>query len=191
MTVQQQKSGKQKRIVRRVVSIFLLIFMPLIIAGALMAGARIHSLFRYEESYFSPQYQELYPSPGPVAIALESALKNGDTRLFSELTGMKREITLEPQPKMMFSILVDVDSYDYFHYLYFDFDTFHRQTYFIKEINQRWVVVPEDLYFYFDSGQWLRVFMPLAMTWWVILAVVGILKGLSYLGARTRAAYGF
>lgn len=189
MTVQMK--NEQKSIIKPVLKVLLLIAVPLVIAGALWLGSYIHGRVRFDEAYFSAEYQEEYSSPGPVAIALETAIKHGDTRLYSELTGLKREIMLESRPKMAYMLLVEVDESGYFHYLYFDFDTFHRQTHYIKEVNQRWVVAPEDVYFYFDSGQWLRTFMPLAMTWWAILIVIGLLKGLSYLGARTRTAYGY
>lgn len=174
-----------------ILKILLLALIPVVLAGAFLLGARIHARFRYDETYFSAAYQQQYASPGSVAIALEQALQQGDSQLYAELTGMQREFTLEAYPELAYMLLVEVDQADYFHYLYFDFDTFHRQTHYIKEQNQRWIAVPEDVYFYFDSGQWLRVFFPLALTWWVFLLAFSIIKGLSHLGARTRSAYGF
>jgi len=49
------------------------------------------------------------------------------------------------------------------------------------------VVVPEDLYFYFHSGRWLRVFLPLALTWWGVEVVVTLVVWIFRRSARLRA----
>ncbi len=191
MTVQTQ-NGEDKVKMSRWLRAVGLVLAPLLIAGVYILGVQIHSQFRYDAAYFSSEYQAKYDSPGMVAIDLERALQQGDMTLYTELTGLKRfSDILAPKPELHFSILIDVDEQGYFHYLYFDFDTYHRQTHYIKEINGRWLVVPEDAFFYFDSGQWLKVFMPIAISWWVLLIAIGIMKGLSYLGSRTRTAYGY
>ena len=191
MSVQKQ-NGEGRVKTSRLFQIIALVLVPLIIAGIYIISVQIHSLFRYDQAYFAPEYQEIYHSPGTVAIALEQVLQNGDMELYAELTGLKGDIEqLEPKPNLHFSILVDVDERDYFHYMYFDFDTFHRDTRYVKEVNGRWIAVPEDAYFYFDSGQWLKVFGPVAASWWVLLLAVAIMKLLSRFGSRTRKAYGW
>ncbi len=191
MSVQKQVVEEKVKQSQRL-KILAVVAVPLIIAGIYILGVQIHGLFRFDQAYFAPEYQETYHSPGMVAIALERALQTGDTQLYAELTGLKREIgEITPRPALHFSILVEVDKRDYFHYLYFDFDTFLRDTHYVKEVNGRWVAVPQDAYFYFDSGQWLKVFGPVSASWWVLFLAIAIMKMLSRLGSRTRTAYGW
>jgi hypothetical protein len=128
--------------------------------------------FRYDEQYFTPNYQEKYNSPGAVARELEGALKVGNQQLLKELRGIHRDPgVLEPKPTLVLSILIDVDDAGYFHYLFFDFDTYRRSIYYIIDVRERWVLVPEDLYFYWQTGRWLDFYIPLALTWWFILII--------------------
>ena len=55
--------------------------------------------------------------------------------------------------------------------MFFDFDTYRRSTYYIIDVRERWVLVPEDLNFYWQTGRWLDFFLPSALTWWVILII--------------------
>lgn len=191
MSVQKQ-FGEDRVKTSQVLRVIALVSVPLIIAGIYILGVQIHALFRYDQAYVASEYQEAYNSPGMVAIALEQALQNGDSQLYAELTGLKTDAEqMTPKPDLHFSILVDVDERDYFHYLYFDFDTMHRDTHYVKEVRGRWVAVPQDAYFYFDSGQWVKVFGPIAASWWVLLLAIAIMKLLSRLGARSRTAYGW
>jgi len=41
------------------------------------------------------------------------------------------------------------------------------------DVRERWVLAPEDLYFYWQTGRWLDFYLPSALTWWVILIVAG------------------
>mgnify|MGYP006291525707 FL=1 len=168
-----------------------LMLIPLLIAGLYALSMTIHARFRYDRTYFTPEYAQKYPSPGEVARTLETVLREGDEQTYAALTGLRREPPdLAPQPRISLSILIDVDERDYFHYLYFNTETFRRSTYFVKEIENRWVVAPEDLYFYFDSGQWTKVFMPVAITWWILWLVVAVARLLYLAGARTRWEHG-
>lgn len=191
MSVQNQVVEKKVKQSQRL-KILVVALVPLIIAGIYILGVQIHGLYRFDQAYFAPEFQETYHSPGMVAIALERALQAGDTQLYAELTGLNSEIgEMIPRPNLHFSILVEVDEREYFHYLYFDFDTFLRDTHYVKEVNGRWVAVPQDAYYYFDSGQWLKVFGPVAASWWVLLLAIAIMKLLSRAGSRTRTAYGW
>ena len=132
--------------------------------------ARLQDSLRYDESYFTPAYLETYHSPGTIARALEGALREGDESLLKELQGLQRDPgNLEPNPNIVLSILIDVDEFGYFHYMFFDFSTYHRSTQHILEVNGRWVSAPDDLYFYWQTGRWWDFFLPPAMIWWVIL----------------------
>ena len=168
-----------------------LMLAPLLVIGLYILGMTIYARFRYDQAYFTPEYAQKYYSPGEVARALETVLKEGDEQTYAALSGLRRDPPdLEPQPRISLSILIDVDEQDYFHYLYFNTETFRRSTHFIKEVENRWVVVPEDLYFYFDSGQWTKVVMPIAVTWWILWLVAAVARLLYLAGARTRAEHG-
>ncbi len=171
--------------------LLILAVLPLVLAGFYAAGAWLYGVYRFDAAAFTPQYQEMYASPGAVAIDLERALQNGDTALYAALTGLKRTPDLPTaQPDLRLTILVDVDDRGYFHYLFFDFATKRRQTHYIKEVQGRWVATPQDAYFYFDSGGWLKVAMPLALSWWVILGVIAIVRQMWVWGVRARLATG-
>jgi len=164
---------------------------PLIIASTYILVVNIHSLSRYDQAYFNAGYRETYNSPGTVARDLEQALRNGDAQLYSELTGLRGKARIvPPRPSIVLSILIDVDDRDYFHYLYFDINTYLRETHYIKEVNGRWLATPQDAYFYFDSGQWTKVFAPLAAVWWAIFMVIALAIYVSRSAARTRASFG-
>jgi hypothetical protein len=167
--------------------VFVLALAPLLIAGLYVLGAQIYGLFRYDQAYFSAEYQSAYPSPGAVAIDLEQVLRTGDTELYADLTGLRREATLGAQrPNVVLSILAEVDERDYFHYLYVDMGTYRRETYHVKEVNGRWIVSPEDAFFYFDSGRWLGVWTPIALIWWCLLIVFILVTLVSRTAAGTR-----
>ncbi|MFQ5593689.1 MAG: hypothetical protein ACE5HA_06035 [Anaerolineae bacterium] len=165
-----------------------LAIVPLFIAGLFAATVTTQSWFRYDETYFAPDYQELYHSPGAVARQWEQALRSGDSTLVAELTGLGHVPRIEPNPNIILTILLEMDDAGYFHYLYFDIQTYKRSTFYIKEIKNRWVVVPADAFFYWDSGRWQGVFAPLAAVWWLVLIVAGAGISLSRVSAQAREA---
>lgn len=151
-----------------------LAILPLFLAGLFILYVVIQLPYRYDMSYFTPQYQEKYNAPGDVATAMEEVLQTGDSLLYAELTGLRRKAQApEANPNMVLTIVLDVDELGYFHYLYFDVKTYKRAVYYIKEVNDRWVLIPEDAVFAFKSGRWLLTFAPLAALWWSILFFVG------------------
>ena len=163
-----------------------LALLPLLLAGLFILYVVVQIPFRYDMSYFTPQYQEIYSAPGNVAVALEEVLQTGDSLLYSELTGLRLKARApQANPNMALTIVLDVDELGYFHYLYFDVKTYRRAVYYIKEVNDRWVVVPEDAIFSFNSGRWLVTFTPLAAIWWAIL----IFSGLGVLTFNWSARY--
>lgn len=168
-----------------------LVLLPLIVAAIFVSLVKIKEVFRYDQTYFAPQHREAYSSPGAVARGLERALQQGDNALYAELSALRRFPLLpEANPYVGLAILLDVDEHDYFHYMYFDVSTYLRQTHYIKEVSGRWIVSPQDAYFYYDSGQWLRVFLPLALTWWGILFVIGLGRMVYRSSARMRESMG-
>jgi hypothetical protein len=147
---------------------------PLCAAGIFILIANLQAWFRYDMQYFAPEYQSTYEAPGAVASALESVIRTDDQALYKELTALRfRPRPIEPNPNMRLTVLLQVDEAGYFQYLYFDVKTYRRSTYHIKQVMDRWIVVPQDVYFYWDSGRWVTVFAPLALIWWGALAIGG------------------
>lgn len=160
---------------------------PLVAAGIFILIANLQGWFRYDVRYFSPEYESTYEAPGAVAVALEEAIRTDDQALYEELTGLRfRPRLIEPNPNLRLAILLEVDKVGYFHYLYFDVKTYKRSTFYIKQVMDRWVVVPQDGYFYWDSGRWLVVFTPLALIWWGALAIGGFAYWVYWSAARFR-----
>jgi hypothetical protein len=188
----QKENDETKVKKNQYIKILAIFLLPLILAGLYIIVVQFGSIFRYDQAFFGEQFQETYASPGAVARALEGALQNGDEQLYAELSGLNQTpADLAPRPELHYSILVDVDERDYFHYLYFDMGTMRRDTHYVKEVNGRWVTVPQDAYFYLDSGQWMKVFMPVSVSWWGLLLAIAIMKMLARVGSRSRAAFGW
>lgn len=163
-----------------------LALIPLLIVGGFAAVMTRQSRVRYDKAYFTADYRELYASPGSVAREWEQALRTGDPTLVAELTGLKSPPDVEPDPNLTLTILLEVDDAGYYHYLYFDIQTYKRLTQYITEVNGRYVLAPTDLYLYWDSNQWRRVFAPIASVWWLILVVAGAATSLFRVGESTR-----
>jgi hypothetical protein len=145
--------------------------LPLVLAGLFALAVETHGLVRYDPAYFTPLYAQRYDTPGSVALALERALQAGDTALLAELQGLRHPATFKTGSRIIFIMLLDSDD-RYFNYLYFDIDTYERHTHYIEQVGGRWVVTPMDAYYYFHSGRWLGVFLPVALVWWLVEAVV-------------------
>ncbi len=168
----------------RVVGIALL---PVVGAALFAIVMSVSGMTRYDTVYFTEVYQQRYVSPGVVVQALQEALQNGDNKLYAELTGLRHPSpSLQANPNISFVMLLEIDRAHYYHYLFFDEKKMTRATYHVKEVKGRWVVVPEDSFFYYDSGRWLAIFLPLAGVWWGIWIIVWLVQFLYDLGARYR-----
>jgi hypothetical protein len=75
----------------------------------------------------------------------------------------------------------------YITYLYFDMQTYERHPHYFEEVDGRWVVAPIDVTYYIHSGQWQRVFWPLAIVWWLVGAVALGMVWLFRVSAGARA----
>ena len=160
-----------------------LAFFPLVVAGLFVLVVTIRAQFRYDQNFFTSRYQALYSNPSMVAEALEEAIRTNDQTLYADLTGLRTKLrSIEHNPNIRLATLLEVDDAGYFEYLFFDVKTYARSPFFIKKVMDRWVVVPQDMYFYLDSGRWLVVFTPLALIWWGAL-LVGALAILIYRSA--------
>ena len=172
------------RTVYLVIGLFLL---PLFAAGMFILVVRLQGLVRYDPSYFTEQYQELYPSPGAVASAIELALHDDTPSTFAELTGLRHKIRPpQPNPDIHLMVALKVTDAGYYQYLFFNVKTYERIVYYVKEVDGRWVMVPRDSYYYLDSGDWLLFFTPAATIWWSLLAVIAAGAVTYRLAARFR-----
>jgi hypothetical protein len=164
-----------------------LFLLPIFVAGLFILIVRIQTLSRYDQAYFTAQYQERYRSPGLVAAAIEQALHSDDRSIFAELTGLRAKIRPpEANPDIRLMIVLKVTDAGYFQYLFFNTQNYQRIVYNIKKVDGRWVFVPRDAYYFLDSGDWLLLFTPLLIVWWGLLAVTSLGIGILYLAARFR-----
>jgi hypothetical protein len=97
-------------------------------------------------------------------------LRTGDEAMLAELQGLRWPAKFEPSPDMIFVMLWERTD-RYITYLYFDMQTYERHPHYFEEVDGRWVVAPTDVAYYIHSGQWQRVFWPLAIVWWLLGAV--------------------
>jgi hypothetical protein len=148
-----------------------LLLVPPILAGALFGVYALQRQIRFDEGYFTAEYQERYAAPGAVAIALERALREGDRELMQELRATRAlPQDLEPKPKLIFALLLNVEG-EYFDYLFFDASNYRRVIEHVREREGRYIAVEESLFYYMDSGEWLSFAAPLGATWWSLVLV--------------------
>jgi hypothetical protein len=160
-----------KRILRWRIFLALAVVPVVIIAGALLL-AYVQGATRYNPDYFTGEYLERYQTPNLLLNDLEQALQTGDARLLAAVQGTHPAAqSLVPQPHMVFSSIYNKREGPYVLYLFYDTVTYHRHMAYFKEMDGRYVVVPQGLYYYFDSGRWDDVFIPPALFWWSILVL--------------------
>jgi len=154
--------------------------LPLLLAGLYLLLALIGSIpsLRYAPRYFTDDYRTRYASPTMVVTELEHALRTDDRAAMAELEGLRRPVALDTRENMRVTILYDTDN-GYWNYLFFDTISYERFAQHLEQVNGRWVVAPEDLVYYYKSGEWKRTFFPIAAIYWVVEIVV-VLGTLSY-----------
>ncbi len=164
-----------------------LTMLPLVAAGVYLLTTGIAGVpgLRYDPAYFSAEYVSRYNAPSAVIIDLERAIRSGDRQLMAELQGLRRPTTFPTSPHVRMTILYNVTD-RYFSYLFWDTKTYDRFPYHVEQVGGRWVVAPEDGYYYFHSGRWLGTWLPLAELWWVFEATIVLMVGLYRLLIRWR-----
>jgi len=165
--------------------VLLATLLPLLLAGVFALTVNVRSLTRYDPAYFTETYVERYDTPGAVAREMEQALQNNDQELMAELQGLRRPATFETSPNIIFVLLWERTD-KYISYLYFDMETYHRQTHYVEIVQERWVVTPQDTNYYLRSGRWLEVFIPLLIFWWLLEIVVVLAIWISRASAHMR-----
>ncbi len=167
-----ENSIPNRRIQWRLIGPVLL--LPLIVVAAAFAIVQVQRSDRYDPAYFSPAHLERYDTPGEVALGYEEVLRTGDPALLQELVATRKAAQpVPPRPEM---VLYDLRSQegDYLNYLYIADDRTSRLTRHVTFVDGRYVLAEEDLFYLFDSGDWLSVFTPIVLTWWIlVLLVVG------------------
>jgi len=147
----------------------LLALSPLMLMGIILAAGLVIGTIQYAPVYFTEDYVQRYRTPASLLEELEQVIQQGDTLRVAELQGVRwspRNIT--PIPKIQFSMFWSKDE-KYQDYLYFDTSNYHRYIYHLKMVNSRYVWAPESLYYYVDSGRWVRTFFPILAIWWIVL----------------------
>jgi len=146
-----------------------------------------YGLVRFDPAYFTDTYLERYSTPGDTARTMEGALQTDDQALLAELQGLRWPAKFKTSPSMIFVMLWESTD-RYMTYLFFDMQTYERYPHYFQQVKGRWVVSPADLTFYMQSGQWQRVFWPLAVVWWLVgivaLAIVWVFRASERARAR-------
>ncbi len=159
---------KTKRIVNWQ-RMLLLAFLPFLLMGVILLVGLVIGAIQYSPDYFSLDYVQRYRTPGSLLDELEQAIRLGDASKVAELQGVRwspRKVT--PIPEFQFSMFWDEDG-KYQNYLFFDTSNYHRYAIHIKMVNGRYVWAPESLYYYVDSGRWVRTFFPILAVLWIAL----------------------
>lgn len=150
--------------------ILAVILVPFVFLGLVVVAVKAYGLVRYDPAYYTDMYLERYDTPGATARAMEGALQAEDEQLLAELQGLRWPAEFTTGPSMIFVMLLEMTD-RYISYLYFDMQTYERHPHYFEQVRGRWVVAPPDVYYYIHSGQWQRVFWPLAIVWWLLGAV--------------------
>jgi hypothetical protein len=174
------------RFIIRLRWILIVLLVPFVLLGVIVLAVSAYDLVRHDPAYFTDAYLEKYSTPGETARMLEGALQTGDEAFLAELQGLRWPARFEASPDMVFVRLWERNQ-RYVTYLYFDMQAYERHPHYFEEVDGRWVVAPTDVSYTRHSGQWRRVFWPLAIVWWMLGAVEIGLVWFFRTSARARA----
>jgi hypothetical protein len=173
MSTDQVEAVNTRRYINWKVVLFLLL-VPFLVAGASFVITFVQGQVRYKPEYFSEEYVTRYQVLAPFLKDMETAFREGDEELMAVLQGTRSTPGfIEPNPNIQYSFLLDRQG-GYENHIYWDKVTYRRYVQHIKRVDGRFVVVPESLYFYMDSGTWPTVFTPPALYWWTFVLIVMI-----------------
>jgi hypothetical protein len=163
-----------------------LLLLPFLIMGLILLAGFLDGLARYDPALFSEQYLEKYANPNSLITDLETALHTGNTSLLRELQGTRGEpAEFAANPNLRFMIFTDFDGV-YSDYLFMDTTNYHRYIQHLKEVGGRYVKVPDGLYYFVNSRDWVSTFGPIMVIWWAIVLLFTIGVWLYRLMARYR-----
>jgi hypothetical protein len=151
--------------------VFGLVILPFFLLALAYLISLIQGVVRYNPDYFTQEYLDRYAVKRDLLNDLEAAINQGDGLLLAEVQGSRSvPQNLEPLPNVHFSIYWDRDN-KYADYLYMDTQNYHRYMQYLRWVRGRYVRVPEGLYYYMDSGNWIHFFGPLYAVWLLIVAL--------------------
>jgi hypothetical protein len=169
------KNRVEKVASRRLVNwkmVFFLLVVPFLTAGIAFIIAFVQGQVRYKPDYFTNEYVARYQLLNPFLTDLETALKEGDENLMAVLQGTRSTPrSIPPNPNIQYSFLLNRQG-GYENHIFWDVETYVRYVQHIKQVDGRFVVVPESLYYYVDSGTWPTVFTPPALYWWSFVLII-------------------
>jgi len=146
-----------------------LLLLPIAVLVIVLVAGWVDGLLRFHPDYFTSPYLEKYREPTNVLTDLEEALRQGDADSLKAIEGTRDTSShLEPLPNVRFIIFWESDG-KYTDYLFMDTKNYHRYMQHLKFYRGRYVRVPDGLYFYVDSGRWVRTFGPIAAIWWILV----------------------
>jgi hypothetical protein len=147
--------------------ILVVALLPLVLLGLLAVAMQAHGNLRYDPAYFTDPYVQRYSKPDSVAKALERALRTGDRALLAELQGLRSPRAFEMAPSIDLAMLSERND-PYLTYLYVDRQSYERYLHHLELFGGRWIVSPDDVYYFVRSGQWQRLFLRAALAWWIL-----------------------
>jgi hypothetical protein len=164
--------------------------LPLIIAAIFAATVRLSNTDRFDPAYFTPELITEYDFPSAVAIDLETALRENDTALMARLEGLRQTHNFTPSEKATLERVNYTNNDRYREVMMIDRGTYRAHRYYLALEQGRWVLVPDDAFFYLDSGHWMGVWLPLSTVWWLVEVTVILMLLIAFYGARFRAEWG-
>ena len=149
-----------------------LAMLPLLLAALYLLLAPRQLLGRYDGQYFGAAYQQKYDGFDEVVAAGLDLVRDPDVDLYRELSGLVEPdgvpgVGLEGEVRLI--RLMDDEPPHYRIVRYYEQAGSRSVVHFFTAVNGRWVMAPKDAYFYFHSGLWIQTWMPLSVSWWVLL----------------------
>ncbi len=142
-------------------------FLPFALLGLMVLAMPLYGRVRYDPAYFSASYLGRYATADATARAFEQAMQRGDREALAELYALRWHSTFSTEPSLTLVMLWGRTSH-YATYLYLDRSTYERTLVPLEEVQGRWVVSPQDVYYYLRSGQWRGAFWVGGGVWWLL-----------------------
>lgn len=142
--------------------------LPVMVAAVFVLIGAVQGIpaLRYDPQHFTPDVAARYDSPRTVLDGLQVVFETGDRDLLAEVEGLRRPRDVVQNPRL-FGALMWERTGDYWSYMFWDSQTWARVHIHTIEVNGRWVVAPEDAYFFLVTGLWLNTWTPVALVYWL------------------------